>query len=261
MKKILVCVLAVLLMYGYLREINTAKVLILLAGMAAVYGISRLPSRFVIAAKYPLILLSFCGTAGFFLYPNLAARYPVEPAIIFLSFYSTTFYLVTMEEKGKAVSKEIIALSILFCSSCFNLIMAGKPVLVLPMALSIIFFLFILGRNKIALFIGGYTLVLAIGLIYNRVTILGPGISLDDVDRYLLLAASFAFLAISFLGFAKKGGHLKILTFFGFLYVCIDLFMATALRLSTSLLYQPVVALMMVTPLVGLMLQREGKRI
>ena len=261
MKKILIGILAPALLYSYFRELNTVKVLLILGGLAAVYGVSRLPARFVMAAKYPLILLSFCGTAGFFLYPNLAAQYPVEPVIIFLSFYSITFYLVTMEEKGKALSKEIVALSVLFLSSCFNLIMTERPVVILPMAFSIIFFLFILGRNRIALFIGGYTLILIIGLVFNRVTILGPGTSLSEVNRYILLAASFIFLAMSFLGFAKDGSKLKILTFFGFLYVCVDLFMATGLRLSTGLLHYPTVALIMVIPLIGLMLKEEGKRI
>jgi hypothetical protein len=86
MKKVLIYILASLLLCCYFRDLNLVRILLIIAGLTSVYCISRLPERFVIAAKYPIILLSFAGTAGFFLYPRLAADYPVEHLVVFLSF-------------------------------------------------------------------------------------------------------------------------------------------------------------------------------
>ncbi|HBA53744.1 hypothetical protein [Syntrophorhabdus aromaticivorans] len=258
MKKIFIYILASILLYSYFRELNGVKIFLIVLGLASIYGISLLPSRYVVAAKYPIILLSFAGTAGFLLYPALGTSYPVEPAIVFLAFYSITWYLVTMEEKGRDPVKEIVALSVLFLSVSFNLAMAGKPLLILPLGLAVILFLFILGKTRIMLFIAGYTLVITAVLVYKQIVIIGAGIPMREIRLYALLSTSFIFLAINFLRFVKGDGHANILAFFGFLYICIDLLVSTGLKLSGGLLNQPALALAMVSPLIGLMIQAEG---
>ncbi len=261
MKKAIIYILASMLLYSFFYELNAMKVVFILLGLISVFAVSLVPIRVVMGAKYPVILLSFAGTAGFFLYPQLAVSYPIEPVIIFLALYSIAFYLVTLEEKGQDVYKEMGGLSILFLSASFNLAMAGKPVLILPLALSIIFFLFVLGRHKIVLLMAAYTLAITIVLVYKHIPVLSSGFPLREINRYILFATSFVFLIISFIGFAKKGGQTKILTFFGFLYVCVDLLLSTGLKMSGGLLYQPVISLFMISPLIGLMIKSEGKRI
>lgn len=260
MKKIFIYILASILLYSYFRELNGVKIFLIILGLASIYGISLLPARYVVAAKYPIILLSFAGTVGFFLYPSLGTEYPVEPVIVFLAFYSITWYLVTMEEKGQDLPKEIIALSVLFLSSSFNLTMAGKPLLILPLGLAAILFLFILGKTRIMLFIAGYTLIITAVLAYKHIAVIGTGIPMREIHLYTLLSTSFIFLVFSFLRFAKGGGHTNLLAFFGFLYICIDLLVSTGLKLPGGLLNQPALATAMVSPLIGLTIQTEGKK-
>lgn len=260
MKKVIIYILASMLLYSYFYELTAMKVVFIFLGLFSIFAVSRVPIKAVTGAKYPIILLSFAGTVGFFLYPQLASSYPVEPLIIFLAFYSIAYYLVTMEEKGQEMYKEIAGLSILFLSASFNLAMTGKPVLILPLALSIMFFLFVLGRHTMVLFIAAYSLIIIIVLVYKNIPVLSAGVPMREINRYILLAISFVFLVISFFGFVKQGGQTKILTFFGFLYICVDLLLSTGLKVSGGLLYQPVIALFMISPLIGLMLKSEGKR-
>lgn len=261
MKKAVIYILASMLLYSFFSELNAMKIVFILLGLISVFAVSLIPIKVIIGAKYPTILLSFAGTAGFFIYPHLASSYPVEPIIIFLALYSIAFFLVTLEEKGHDVYKEMGGISILFLSASFNLAMTGKPILILPLALSIIFFLFVLGRHKIIVLMAAYTLAITIVLVYKHIPVLSAGVPLREINRYILFATSFVFLAISFIGFAKQGGRINILTFFGFLYVCVDLLLSTGLKMSGGLLYQPVISLFMISPLIGLMLKTERKRI
>lgn len=260
MKKAIIFILATMLLYSFFYELDTMKGVFIILGLISIFAVSLIPIKVVMGAKYPVILLSFAGTAGFFFYPQLAANYPVEPLIIFLALYSVAFYLVTMEEKGKDVYKEMGGLSILFLSASFNLAMAGKPVLILPLALSIMFFLFVLGRHKIVLLMAVYTLGITVALVFKHIPILSGGVPLREINRYILFATSFVFLVISFIGFVKQGGKAKILPFFGFLYVCTDLLLSTGFKMSSGLLYEPIIALFMVSPLIGLMLKSEVNR-
>ncbi len=261
MKKAIIYILASMLLYSFFYELNAMKIVFILLGLISMFAVSLVPIKIVMGAKYPVILLSFAGTASFFFYPHLATSYPVEPLIIFLALYSLAFYLVTLEQKGQDVYKEMGGLSILFLTASFNLAMIGKPILILPLALSIIFFLFVLGRHKVVLLMAAYTLAIIIVLVYKHIPVLSAGIPLREINRYTLFATSFIFLAISFIGFVKQGGQTKILTFFGFLYVCVDLLLSTGLKVSGGLLYQPVMSLFIISPLIGLMLKTERKRI
>jgi hypothetical protein len=261
MKKATIYILASMLLYSFFYELNAMKVLFILLGLISMFAVSLVPLKVVIGAKYPIILLSFAGTAGFFFYPQLASSYPVEPLIIFLALYGIAFYLITMEEKGQDMYKEMAGISILFLSTSFNLAMTGKPVLILPLGLSIMFFLFVLGRHKIVLLMAVYTLVITVVLVYKHIPVLSAGVPIREINRYILFATSFVFLAISFFRFVKQGGQIKILTFFGFLYMCIDLLLSAGLKMSGGLLYQPIIALFIISPLIGLMLKSEVKRI
>lgn len=261
MKKAVIYILATMLLYSFFYEMDAMKIVFILLGLISVFTVSLIPVKVIVGSKYPVILLSFAGTAGFFICPQLATFYPVEPLIIFLALYSIAFYLVTLEEKGQDVYKEMGGISVLFLSASFNLGMTGKPVLILPLALSTIFFLFVLGRHKVVLLMAAYTLVITIVLVYKHIPLLSSGIPLREVNRSILFATSFVFLAISFIGFAKQGGRINILTFFGFLYVCVDLLLSAGFKTSGGLLYQPVISLFMISPLIGLMMKSERKRI
>ncbi|MCX5808918.1 MAG: hypothetical protein NTX36_06050 [Proteobacteria bacterium] len=260
MKKVCIYILAALLLYSLFREFTLVKTLLICAGLAAAYGIYRLPSKYVMAMKYPFILLSFAATTGLFFYPTVELQYPLDALVVFVSFYSVTFFLIAMDEKKKDFAKETIALSILFLSLAFNLYIIGKTIFILPMAFTVMLFLFIVGRNRAILFIAGYTAIIIIFFLVKNVNILGGGIRLNDMERYFLLITSFLFLAVNFIDFVKKNTMSKLLTFFGFLYVAVDIAMVLGFKLSMGLLYQPLIGLFIITPLIGIMLKTEGER-
>jgi hypothetical protein len=122
-------------------------------------------------------------------------------------------------------------------------------------------FLFIVGKNRIIPFIAGYTLFIMVFLYHKGINILGVGIRVNDIDRYLLLISSFAFLLLGFIDFMKKDNLTKVLYFFGFLYVAIDILMVLGIKLSGGLLYQPVILLFIISPLIGVMLKAEGEHV
>lgn len=260
MKKLFIYILAALLMYSLFRELNLMKALLIIAGLAASYAVYRFPSKYVMAMKYPFILMSFAISVCLFFYPTVKLKYPLDVLIIFISFYSITFFLVLMDEKKKDFTKETTALSIIFLSLAFNLFIIGKTILILPIAFTVILFLFITGRNRTVLFISGYTAIIIIFVLVKGVNILGSGIKLNDMERYFLLITSFLFLAVNLIDFVKKSTMAKLLTFFGFLYIAVDIAMVMGFKLSMGLLYQPLIALFIIPPLIGIMLKAEGER-
>jgi hypothetical protein len=259
-KKAALFTLSAILFYGLLRDQGMLRFLLICGGLACAYGIYRLPARFVMAAKYPAILLSFAATAGFFFYPHVVARPSLQVLILLLSFYSLTFYLVTMDDRKNSLFKETAALSTLFLTSAFNLAMVGQATFILSLTLALILFLYIIDRLRIIPFIAGYALIITILLYRKGIPVMGSLRSLYDVEQYLLLAATFVLLLISFIGILKQTGFVKMLPFFGFLYVAIDVFLVVGLGFSGGLLHQPILALLVVSPLVGLMLKPEGGR-
>jgi len=58
------------------------------------------------AMKYPFILMSFAISVCLFFYPTVKLKYPLDVLIIFISFYSITFFLVLMDEKKKDFTKD-----------------------------------------------------------------------------------------------------------------------------------------------------------
>jgi hypothetical protein len=260
-KKVLVFLLAAVLFWSFFRELNIVKTLLICLGLGAAYVIYRIPAKHIVAMKYPFILLTLGVTAGFLVYPHTVISYPLNAFVVFVSFYGLTFYLVTIEEKGKSFFKEVTALSIIFLSSAFNLSMIGGPVLVFAISIAATLFLFIVGKLRLTPFLAGYTLLIAGLLLSKKTALFGGAIRMSDMETYLLLAASFIFLVLGFVGFVKKADSVKLLLFFGFLYVSVDLFMVMGFRLSAGLLHQPVAALLIVTPLVGIMLKTEKERL
>lgn len=260
MKKAAILILAALLLYGLFREFTLVKVLFILGGLASAVLVSRIPGRYILAMKYPFIALSLLATAGFFFYPPLHTKVPMEPVVIFLSFYAIAFYLISLGDKGKGLYKEGLALSILFLSSCFNFFLMGKPMIFLAMALAIMLFLFVIGRHQLMAVIAVYTAGILIYLLFARKGFSGIGLRMGDMDRYILLAATFILLMFSFAGFMKKPDFAKILVFFGFIYIAVDFLLVLGFKLSAGLLYQPIIALLVAAPLMGMMMRAERGR-
>ncbi len=253
--------LAAILLYGLFREFTLVKVLLILGGLAAAFLISRVPGRYIVSMKYPLIFLSLLATAAFFFYPPIHTKFPMEPVAIFLSFYGMAFYLISLGDKGKGLYKEGMALSILFLSSCFNFFLMGKPLIILAMALATMLFLFIIGRSRLMGVIAVYTVAIIVYLLIRKTGLSGMGLKMGDIDRYILLGATFIFLMVSFTGFMKKPSMIKILAFFGFMYVAVDLLLVLGFKLTAGLFYQPIICLLIVAPLMGIMMKGEGERI
>lgn len=229
-------------------------------GLVSVYGIYRLPVKYVTAMKYPAILLSFAATVCFFFYPHLAVRYSLQIVIMFLTFYGLTFYLITMDEKGNNFFKEVTALSVLFLASAFNLAMIGQATFMFSMTLAVTVFLFVAGRYRIIPFIAGYTLVITILVCQKGIPIVGSGMVLEEVDKYLLFSVTFILLLVSFIGTLKQVTLVKLLPFFGFLYLSIDVLMVVGFKFSGGLLHQPFLSVLIVSPFIGLMLKEEGRK-
>ena len=260
MKNVFIYLLGSVLLYSFFSELDAVKMLLIFFSLGAAYLIYRVPARHIVAMKYPFIFLSFAVAVFFLIYPAINIQYPVDGFIVFISFYGLTFYLITIEEKGKGLFKEATALSVVFLSSAFNLSMIGKPLLVFPMAIAAMFFLFIVSKKVLIPFLAGYTLVIMF-LIFNKgASMFGSELIIGDVQKYLLLIASFILLSMGFIRFVKKSNFIKLLSFFGFLYIATDVFMVLNFRLSTGLLYQPVAALLVLAPLIGIMLKPEKER-
>jgi hypothetical protein len=261
MKRAIIAILSAVLLYGLFREFTLVKVLLILAGLASVFLVSRVPGRYILIMKYPLIILSLLATAGFLFYPPIHTMRAVEPVVIFLSFYAIAFYLISLGDKGKGLYKEGMALSILFLSSCFNFFLMGKPLIFLAMALATMLFLFVIGRGRLMAVIGVYTVGMIAYLLIKKTGIMGIGLKMGDIDRYILLAVTFILLMFSFTGFMKKPNTIKVLAFFGFVYIALDILLVLGLRLTAGLLYQPIVCLIIAAPLMGIMLKGEGERV
>ncbi len=262
MKRTFIVITSVLLIYSYFRELHITKVLLMSAGLLLMYGVYVLPARTLAAMKYPLIIAGFLITALFFVFPRASLVYAARAAIVFVSLYGLAFYIAGMEENGKDFFKELTALSILFFSAAFNLFMAGELLLMVAFSSALLLLLFILDRMAMMPFIGGYTIVAVILAYFRGGSILGNGLSaIGRFDKYLLLTSSFALLVIGFIMFAKRQTFTKVLPFFGLLYIALDILFVLGLKLSTGLLYQPILFLALVSPLLGVMLKEEGGRI
>ena len=261
MKKICIAILSLVLVYSFFREFTAARVLMIVIGLAAGFGISRLPRHAIEAMKYPLIIVSFIITVLFFFYPKVVIPDIARMAVLFVSFYGFAFYLTGIESKNQDFFKELTALSILFFSTGFNLYVSGTLIYLISFALALICFLFILGRYRIIAFIAAYTLIACFMIYRQKTGITGSGLTgLSDINKYMLLGTSFALLVISFAMIVKKSSFSTMLPFFGFLYVAMDILLVVGMKFSAGLLYQPVLFLAIIAPLAGTMMKTEGGR-
>lgn len=234
------------------------KTLIFCLVMACAYAISRIGPQYLRASKYPLTGLCLALSPVLIIYPALRPHEAAAGAAVLLAFYSIALFLVTTEEKGRKAYKEIIGLSLLYGASSLNLYLTGHSELILPLSISVLLFLFIINRVTHMAFIAAYTGMAVIFFSLKGVPVNGCDVLLHDAERYVLLACAFALLVITFAAFLKRTDFITVLAFFGLLYVSVDLLMSVGFRLRAVLLYQPVLALLIVGPLVG-MVMKGGK--
>ncbi len=255
MRKALVLVTSALFLYCLLRDMTLLKLVLLCAALAAAYGISSIPSKYLVAAKYPVIGLSLVLCPVLILYPWVRSHLMGAAAAVLFAFYSIALFLVTLEEKGKKHHMEVVGLCVLCIAAFANLFLTRHSELVLPLSVSVLLFLFIVNKVRIMPFVAGFALLAVSTLAISGVPILGPMPWPNTAERYVLLATAFALLLIGFVGFVKRPDFVNVLAFFGVLYVSIDLLMSVGFRLRGILLQQPVLALLLVGPIVGMALK------
>ena len=257
MKRILLLMLLCLFFYSLFRDMNVANTLLLCAAVAVVFIVSKAPTKYIAGAKYPLICLCFALSAALLFYPGVRAKPIIRFVGIFLTFFSLSLYVATISEKGKGLYKEILALSLLFISASLNLIMIRSMEIFLPLSITILLFLFMFQRTKLLVLAGAYILIMLFFLNLKRMTIYGSNPELPGAERYLILATAFLLLLVTFIGFVRKAGFTWTIAFFGLLYVSVDILMSLGFSLKGLLLYQPVAALLILAPLMGVTLRGE----
>ncbi len=258
MKKAVILIFTSLFLYGIARELNFVKVTMILLGLVGAFFICRIPSRYIVAMKYPFIIMQLAITLMFFIFPHIPVKQNFDFFVVFAAFYSIIFYLITIDEKQKNLFKEIVAVSVLYFSAFFNLLMVDKPVLIISLALPLMIYLFILGHNKVIPFIAGYTFFIILSLILKKFPIIGQGIVFqNDVERYIMLLAPFFLFVVSFVTYIKKSDFLKIISFLGLLMISIDILLVVGLKFSCGIICQPLAAVMITTPLAGIMMKTE----
>jgi hypothetical protein len=257
-RRIVVLVISSLFLFCLLQDMTMMKALICCLVMAGAYAISRVDPRYLLASKYPLTGLCLALSPVLIIYPALRPYPAIAGAAMLLAFYSIALFLVTTEEKGRKAYKEITGLSLLYGASSLNLFLTGHSELVLPLSIAVLLFLFIINRITIMAFIAVYTVMCVTFFSLKGVPLFGNNVLLYDNQRYVLLACAFALLLITFVAFLKRTDLITVLAFFGLLYVSVDLLMSVGFRLRAILLYQPVLALLIIGPLVG-MVMKGGK--
>jgi hypothetical protein len=236
---------------------NVVKTLLICGAVVVAFMVSKAPSKLVVGAKYPLICLCFALSVGLVLYPGLRIKPSIRFAGIFLTFFSLSLYVATISDKGKGLYKEVLALTLLFISASLNLILIRSVEIFLPLSITILLFLFILQRTKLLPLAGAYVVVMLFLLYLNGMSLHGSGLALPNVERYLILACAFLLLFITFIGFVRKAGTIWTIAFFGLLYTSIDILMSVGFSIKGLMLYQPITALIVLAPLLGVTLQGE----
>lgn len=260
MRKALILFASALFLYCLLREVTILKLVMLLAVFGFAYLISRIPSKYLAGAKYPLIALSLGASPALILYPGVRPHLLAAGGAVLLAFYSIALFLVTLEEKAKKHHMEVVGLLLLYGAAFVNLFLTRHFELFLPLSVSVLLFLFIANRARIMPFAAGFTLLAVVALEISGVSLLGGVPWPNTVERYVLLATAFALLLIGFVGFVRRPDFINVLVFFGVLYVSIDLLMSVGFRLRGILLQQPVLALFVVSPIVGMALKGGSDR-
>ena len=90
-----------LFLYCLLRDVTLLKLALLCGVIGFAYVISKIPSKYLAGAKYPLIGLSLAASPALILYPGVRLHLMVAAGAVLLTFYSVALFLVTLEEKPK----------------------------------------------------------------------------------------------------------------------------------------------------------------
>jgi len=260
-RKALVIAASSFFFYGLLRDMTLLKTLMLCAAIGSSYAISKIPPKYLAGAKYPVIGLSLILPFILIIYPWVRTNQAVLAATLVLAFYSIALFLVTLDEKGKKVHKEVTGLCLLYAASFTNLFLTGLSALILPLSISVLLFLFIANKARIMPFVAGLTVLAMIVLLVAGVHMGATGPWLNSVERYVLMGAAFALMLVGFVSFVKNPDFVSILGFFGLLYVSVDLLMSVGLHLKGILLAQPGLALFIVGPIVGMAMKGGKERL
>jgi hypothetical protein len=258
-RKALVFIIASLFFYSLFRDMTILKTLILTCAIAASWGISRLPVTFLSNAKYPLIGLCLALCPVLFIYPWIRGQLIAAAAVILMSFHGLALFVVTMDEKGKKLYKEVTGLVLLYGVSCINLYLCGHAELILALSISVLAFLFIVNKGKIMPYMTACTLIALVFLYFAGVPVLGNPLILPNVERYLIMGTAFFLLLFAFAGYVRRPDLVTVLAFFGLMYVSMDLLLSVGFRINGLMLSQPVLALFIVGPSVGLVMKGGRK--
>jgi len=250
--------LSSLFFYSLFRDMDVLNALILCGAIGVAFAVSKAPLKFVIAAKYPLICLCFALSAALVIYPGLRGKAPVRLAAIFFTFFSLSLYATTLEEKSKKLYKELIALTLLLASAGINLLLTRHFELLLPPAIALLLFLFVMNRVRLLPLVGAYLVGAAIFLYAKKTGLQASPLQFTMIERYLVLCTAFLFLIVSFIGFVRAGSFGWAMAFFGLLYASVDILLSIGFSMKGLLLHQPLSALMILAPVVGVVLQEGG---
>jgi hypothetical protein len=250
--------LSSLFFYSLFRDMDVLNALILCGAIGVAFAVSKAPTKLVITAKYPLICLCFALSAAVIIYPDLRGKTLIRLAAIFFTFFSISLYVTTLEEKGKKLYKEVIALTLLLASAGINLVLTRHFELLLPPAIALLLFLFVMNRMRLLPLVGAYLVAAAILLYARKAGLQDNPLQFSMVERYLVLCTAFLFLIVSFVGFIRQGSFGWTMAFFGLLYASIDILLSVGFSMKGLLLYQPLSALMILAPVVGVVLQEGG---
>jgi hypothetical protein len=256
-KRIILLLLSCLFFYALFRDMNVVKTLLICAAVAVAFIVSRASSKLVVATKYPLICLCFALSVGLVLYPAFRMKPVIRYVGIFLTFFSLSLYTGTISEKAKGLYKEVFALSLLFISASLNILLTRSVEIFLPLSITMFLFLFIQQRTKLLPLACAFVLVMLLLLNLYRLSLFGSPIQITSVERYLILGCAFLLLLISFIGYVRISGPVWTVAFFGLLYTSVDLLLSMGFSFKGLLLYQPIAALLVLAPLMGVTLQGE----
>lgn len=260
MRKGLVVAASSLFFYGLLRDMTLLKTLMLCAAIASSYAISKVPVRYLLGAKYPVIGLSLILPLALIIYPWTRHYRAIVAACLVLSFYSIALFLVTLDEKGKKMHKELIGVCLLYAASFASLFLTGLSALILPLSISVLLFLFIANKVKMMPFVGGLTAAGIVVLLIAGVHVFTGVPWLNAIERYVIMSAAFVLLLVTFVGFVKKPDFVSVFSFFGLMFVSVDLLMSLGFRFSGLLLEQPGLSLFVVGPIMGVAMKGEKER-
>lgn len=261
MRKALVVAASSLFFYGLLRDMTLVKTLMLCAAIVSSFAISRIPVKYLMGAKYPVIGLSLVLPAALIIYPWTRHHRAIAAATLILAFYSIALFLVTLDEKGKEMYKELIGVCLLYAASFISLFLTGLSGLVLPLSISVLLFLFIANKVRMMPFVAGLTVIGLVVLLVSGAPFVNSAPSLARIERYVVMSAAFVLTLVSFISFVKKPDFVSILSFFGLLYVSVDLLMSLGFRFSSVLLQQPGLSLFIVGPIVGVAMKGGKERL